>query len=81
MVAWFALWVLYQSIVEHRRARSTGSAGSRSCWRPGFLAIFLGNDATAPPWLVILAFRWLAFRVEFGAGLIKLRGDRVLARA
>ena len=25
---------------------------------------------------MILAFRWLAFRVEFGAGLIKLRGDR-----
>ena len=24
---------------------------------------------------MILAFRWLAFRVEFGAGLIKLRGD------
>ena len=37
--------------------------------------VFLGNDAVAPPWLVLLAFRWLAFRVEFGAGLIKLRGD------
>lgn len=41
----------------------------------GFLAIFLGNEAVAPPWLVILAFRWLAFRVEFGAGLIELRGN------
>jgi hypothetical protein len=41
----------------------------------GFLAIFLGNAETAPAFLVILAFRWLAFRVEFGAGMIKLRGD------
>ena len=41
----------------------------------GFLAIFLGNDEVAPPVLVILLFRWLAFRLEFGAGLIKLRGD------
>ena len=33
-------------------ARSTASAGSRSCSRPGFLAIFLGNAETAPQWLV-----------------------------
>src|SRR5207244_4013740 len=42
----------------------------------GFLAIFLGSDAYAPSALVILLYRWLAFRVEFGAGLIKMRGDR-----
>ena len=41
----------------------------------GFLAIFLGNDDTAPPVLVLWLVRWLLFRVEFGAGLIKLRGD------
>ena len=29
----------------------------------------------APPALVLWLFRWLLFRVEFGAGLIKLRGD------
>src|SRR5262249_34574428 len=33
------------------------------------------NAATPPTWPVILAYRWLAFRVELGAGLIKLRGD------
>ena len=33
--------------------------------RPG-VAIFIGNAEVAPPWLMILAFRWLAFRVEFG---------------
>ena len=42
----------------------------------GFLAIFLGPASTAPPTLVLWLYRWLLFRVEFGAGLIKLRGDR-----
>ncbi|HZM72654.1 MAG TPA: lipase maturation factor family protein [Candidatus Polarisedimenticolia bacterium] len=74
MLAWFAIWALYQSIVN------VGGSFYSFGWETllleaGFLAIFLGNDAVAPPLLVILAFRWLAFRVEFGAGLIKLRGD------
>ena len=75
MLTWFALWVLYQSIVN------VGGTFYAFGWESllleaGFLAIFLGNAEVAPAWLVILAFRWLAFRVEFGAGLIKLRGDR-----
>ncbi len=41
----------------------------------GFLAIFLGGRTTTPPRLVILAYQWLLFRLMFGAGLIKLRGD------
>jgi hypothetical protein len=75
MLTWLVLWMLYQSIVN------IGGTFYAFGWESllleaGFLAIFLGNAAVAPPWLVILAFRWLAFRVEFGAGLIKLRGDR-----
>ncbi|MDO8483836.1 MAG: lipase maturation factor family protein [Candidatus Limnocylindrales bacterium] len=75
MLTWFILWVLYQSI------SNIGGTFYSFGWESllleaGFLAIFLGNDAIAPPWLVLLAFRWLAFRVELGAGLIKLRGDR-----
>ncbi len=74
MLAWFALWILYQSIVN------VGGTFYSFGWETllleaGFLAIFLGNAEVAPPFPVILAFRWLAFRVEFGAGLIKLRGD------
>jgi hypothetical protein len=42
----------------------------------GFLAIFLGAGPTVPAWPLILLYRWLVFRVEFGAGMIKLRGDR-----
>jgi hypothetical protein len=42
----------------------------------GFLAIVLGPAYIATPVLVIFLLRWLVFRLEFGAGLIKLRGDR-----
>ncbi|HEX2194536.1 MAG TPA: lipase maturation factor family protein [Candidatus Limnocylindria bacterium] len=74
MAAWLALWVLYLSIV------TVGQTFYAFGWESllldaGFLAIFLGNAETAPPLLVILLFRWLVFRVEFGAGLIKMRGD------
>ena len=42
----------------------------------GFFAAFLGPRMLAPSPIVILIFRWMLFRVEFGAGLIKLRHDR-----
>jgi Lipase maturation factor len=74
MLVWLCLWALYQSIVNVGGV-FYGFGWETLLLEAGFLAIFLGNDAVAPPWLVILAFRWLAIRVEFGAGLIKLRGD------
>ncbi|WP_063048938.1 lipase maturation factor family protein [Nocardia arthritidis] len=75
MLLWATLWVLYLSIVN------VGQEWYAFGWESlllecGFLVIFLGNDRTAPPVLVLLLARWLLFRVEFGAGLIKLRGDR-----
>jgi lipase maturation factor len=74
MAGWFVLWVLYLSIVNV--GQSFYSFGWESLLlEAGFLAIFLGNDEVVPQTLVILLFRWLAFRVEFGAGLIKVRGD------
>ena len=74
MVAFALLWVLYLSIVNV--GQSFYSFGWESLLlEAGFLGIFLGNDEVAPPTIVLLLFRWLAFRVEFGAGLIKLRGD------
>ena len=75
MLAWFGLWILYQSIVNVG-GTFYGFGWESLLLEAGFLAIFLGNGDVAPPWLILLAFRWLAFRVEFGAGLIKLRGDR-----
>jgi hypothetical protein len=48
----------------------------------GFLAVFLASakgprvsDAPAPSLLLIIALRWVVFRLMLGAGLIKLRGD------
>src|SRR6476661_4574964 len=75
VVAWALLWVLYLSIVNVGGTFYAFGWESLLC-EAGFLAIFLGNDQVAPPFLVILMFRWLAFRLEFGAGLIKLRGDQ-----
>jgi hypothetical protein len=74
MLTWLALWVLYMSIVN------VGQTFYAFGWETilleaGFLAIFLGPAATVPQAPVIWLFRWLLFRVELGAGLIKLRGD------
>src|SRR5437762_11551101 len=74
MLVWFLLWILYLSIVNvGQRWYSFG--WESLLLEAGFLAIFLGDDRIAPPFLILILFRWLAFRVEFGAGLIKLRGD------
>ncbi len=75
MLMWLVLWALYQSIVNV--GQTWYSFGWESLLlETGFLAIFLGNDRTAPPVLTLWLARFLLFRLEFGAGLIKLRGDR-----
>jgi hypothetical protein len=38
-------------------------------------ALFAGGSETTPNLLLLLMWRWVLFRVMFGAGLIKLRGD------
>ncbi|MFH8346588.1 lipase maturation factor family protein [Streptomyces sp. NPDC018045] len=75
MAMWAVLWAMYLSIVNV--GQTWYSFGWESLLlETGFLAVFLGNDDTAPPVLVMWLLRWLLFRVEFGAGLIKMRGDR-----
>jgi hypothetical protein len=74
MLCWFALWALYQSIVNIG-GTFYGFGWETLLLEAGFIAIFLGSAAVAPPVLVLFLYRWLAFRVELGAGLIKLRGD------
>jgi Lipase maturation factor len=74
MLMWLVLWFTYLSIVNV--GQTWYSFGWESLLlETGFLMIFLGNDRTAPSVLVMWLTRWLLFRVEFGAGLIKLRGD------
>ena len=74
VLLWLLLWVLYLSIVNV--GQTWYSFGWESLLlETGFLAIFLGNDRMAPPVLAMWLARLLLFRLEFGAGLIKLRGD------
>ncbi|MGH3970165.1 MAG: lipase maturation factor family protein, partial [Mycobacterium sp.] len=74
MLIWLLLWILYLSIVNV--GQTWYSFGWESLLlETGFLAIFLGNDHVAPPVLTMWLARLLLFRLEFGAGLIKLRGD------
>jgi len=73
-VTWLLLWVLYLSFVN------VGQIWYAFGWETllleaGFLAIFLGGAGTDAPAIVIWLFRWVLFRVMFGAGLIKMRGD------
>ena len=75
MAVWALLWVLYLSIVNV--GQTFYSFGWESLLlETGFLAIFLGPATTTPQFSLILLIRWLLFRVEFGAGMIKMRGDR-----
>ncbi|MEZ0070561.1 hypothetical protein ABIA32_006614 [Streptacidiphilus sp. MAP12-20] len=75
MLCWFLLWALYLSIVNV--GQTWYSFGWESLLlETGALAVFLGNADVAPPITTLLLLRWILFRVEVGAGLIKLRGDR-----
>ncbi len=75
MLAWAALWAMYLSIVNVGQTFYAFGWESLLC-ETGFLATFLGNATVAPALPLIVLLRWLLFRVEFGAGLIKMRGDR-----
>ena len=75
LLVWFALWALYLSIANVGQTFYGFGWESLLC-ETGFLAIFLGNAEVSPPLTIVFLARWLLFRVEFGAGLIKMRGDQ-----
>jgi hypothetical protein len=75
------LWALYSSFVRIGQDWY-GFGWEIQLIETGFLAIFLCPlldprpfPHRPPPTPVIWLFRWLAFRIMLGAGLIKLRGD------
>ena len=75
MIAFLLLWLGYMSIT------SIGQTFYSFGWEmllleAGFLAAFLGSNGEPPPTVVIVLFWWLVFRLEFGAGMIKIRGGR-----
>jgi hypothetical protein len=74
ILVWFLLWVLYLSIVNVGQ-RWYGFGWESLLLETGFLAMFLGNADTSPPVATLVLVRWLLFRLEFGAGLIKVRCD------
>jgi hypothetical protein len=71
---WGALWLLYLSFVNVGQT-FYGFGWETLLLETGFLAIFLGGAATTPNGVLVWLWRWLLFRLMFGAGLIKLRGD------
>jgi len=77
----FCNWLLYESFV-HVGQTFYGYGWDILLLEAGFLAVFLApvwrpwpRARAVPPLPVIWLFRWLLFRLMFGAGLIKLRGD------
>jgi hypothetical protein len=77
------LWVFYLSLV-HIGQEWYGYGWEIQLCETGFLAIFFCPlfdlrpfPRRAPPFLIIVLFRWLVCRLMLGAGLIKLRGDEV----
>jgi hypothetical protein len=73
MILFLMLWLGYMSIV------SVGQTFYSFGWEmllleAGFLAAFLGSNAQPPATVVIVLLWWLVFRLEFGAGMIKIRG-------
>ena len=73
-VTWGLLWGLYLSFVNVGQV-FYGFGWETLLLETGFLAIFLGPARAEPPIIVIWALRWVLFRLMFGAGLIKIRGD------
>lgn len=74
LAVWLGLWALYLSVVNVGQV-FYGFGWESLLLEAGFLVAFLGPADDAPPLLVMLALRWLLFRLELGAGLIKIRGD------
>jgi Protein of unknown function (DUF1222). len=71
---WFFMWILYMSFVNIGQ-EFYGFGWETLLLETGFLAMFLGPASSSVPVLIIYLYRWLAFRLMFGAGLIKIRGD------
>src|SRR5262245_13464150 len=73
-LVWVAMWLLYLSFVN------VGQIFYAFGWETllleaGFVTIFAGARSTVPSMWMIWIWRWILFRLMFGAGLIKLRGD------
>jgi len=73
-IGWGALWLLYLSFVNVGQT-FYGFGWESLLLEAGFFTIFAGAANVAPSLLLNWIYRWTLFRLMFGAGLIKLRGD------
>ena len=72
---WLVLWALYLSIVNVGQ-KFYGFGWESMLLEAGFFTAFLGPSWMKPSLIPVLVLRWMLFRTELGAGLIKLRHDR-----
>lgn len=74
LAAFLVLWGLYMSIVNVGQV-FYGFGWEMLLLEAGFTVGFLGSRQVPPPQSILLLIAWLVFRLEFGAGMIKWRGD------
>ena len=74
ILAWLLLWFLYLSVVNVGQ-KFFGFGWESMLLEAGFFTAFLGPAHMQPSVIPILILRWMLFRTEIGAGLIKLRHD------
>ncbi|GAA3593124.1 lipase maturation factor family protein [Agrococcus terreus] len=75
MLAFLILWAVYLSILPIGQT-FWGYGWELLLVEAGFTVAFLGSHEVAPPIPILLLVCWLVFRLELGAGLIKIRGGR-----
>lgn len=73
LLVFLALWILYLSIVNVGQT-FYGFGWEMLLCEALFTVAFLGSNDQPPPIMIIVAVWWLVFRLEFGAGMIKIRG-------
>ena len=73
MLVFLTLWVLYLSIVVVGQT-FYGFGWEMLLCEALFTVAFLGSLDQPPPLVILAAVWWLVFRLEFGAGMIKIRG-------
>lgn len=74
-IVWALLWMLYLSFVNVGQT-FYGFGWESLLLEVGFFTIFAGASTTSPSLILNWIYRWTLFRLMFGAGLIKLRGDQ-----
>jgi hypothetical protein len=72
--AWLLLYVLYLSVANVGQI-FFGFGWESMLLEAGFFTAFLGPAYMRPSVIPLFLLRWMLFRTELGAGLIKLRGD------